>query len=92
MGCAYEPTNRDAAPWAPRYLIASGERTTVCPGYSTTLPMVSEVVEAYPHWEHGTLVAFIGGTPTRAFLDGLAALRAGIKERDAAAVAEKGGG
>lgn len=93
MGCAYLPTVSHAAPWSPAHLDAS-EAPDMCPGYTTTLPMVREVVEAYPHWEHGTVRDLIGGTPGRALLEGLAALRAGIRERDAAeleARSNKGG-
>lgn len=58
-----------------------GEELSTCPGYSTSLPMVGEVVEAYPHWEAGTLTDLIGGAPSRALLLGLSALKAGHAER-----------
>lgn len=89
MGCPYEPRHPHATPWAPRHLVMADARPSVCPGYTTTLPEVQEVVVATPHWEHGTLRDLLGGAPSPAMLAGLSALRAGIKERDAAALEER---
>jgi hypothetical protein len=93
MACPYLPTVTPRAAWTPRYIAATGDDVNACPGYTTSLPMVHEVVVAYPHWEAGTLADLIGDAPTRPMLLGLSALRAGIKERDAdeAANATKGG-
>lgn len=95
MGCPYLPPTDDAAPWTPAHLAVAGVLSTVCPGFSTTTPEVGEVVDAYPHWEHGTLRDHVGGHPSPALLAGLVALKGGMRERDDAAIAErnkKGGG
>ena len=93
MACPYLPTIATRGAWTPRYMVASGEDVAACPGYTTSLPMVREVLTVYPHWEHGTLTDLLGEPPTRPMLMGLSALRAGIKERDADELANppKGG-
>lgn len=92
MGCPYLPATTDAAPWAPEYLRVAGEATSVCPGFTTTTAAAREVVEAYPHWENGTLRDHLGGPPSPAMLGGLVALKGGMRERDNAELAKKGGG
>lgn len=61
---------------------------STCPGYSTALPAVQEVVAAYCHWESGTLTEHVGDVPSPTGLDMLAVLRAGINEHTADKSAE----
>lgn len=82
MGCPYLPRTIDATPWSPAYMLAAGESTSACPGFTTTTPAVCEVVAAYPHWERGTLRDYIGGMPSPALLAGLTALKGGMRDRD----------
>lgn len=94
MGCGFEPATADAHPWTPSAWIDRGESPTVCPGYSTTLPAVGEVMNLYPQWEQHTLSDYLGGPASRQALDCLTALRAGIKEHEAdkmSRVGKKGG-
>lgn len=89
MGCPYLPASPSASPWTPEYLRVVDVAMTACPGYTSTLPAAREVVEAYAHWEAGTLRDHLGGAPSPSMLDGLVALKGGIRERDAAAMAER---
>jgi hypothetical protein len=59
MGCGYLPPpdesrRRHLSIWQggtlPNY---KGPKTTVCPGYSTSLPEVIEVARAHRHWSKG---------------------------------------
>jgi hypothetical protein len=61
LGCGFLPPpeqskRRHVRLWQggslPNY---KGPETTVCPGYSTTLPEVIEVVRAHRHWSKGNL-------------------------------------
>ena len=81
MGCGYEPAIKGAAPWTPRAQIEAGSTNTTCPGYTTSLPVVREVVDAYIHWERGTLADVIGARPTPTALHCLTALAAGSNEQ-----------
>jgi len=81
MACGYEaPLATGAAqPWAPSYM-----ETTVCPGYTTALPAVAEVLGEYVQWEARTLTESIGSAPTDQALVCLSRLKAGINEHAAA--------
>ncbi len=93
LGCAYEPPIAGAHPWSPRAWADRGLRTTTCPGYTTSLPAVVEVFDAYPQWEQGTLTEHLDGeAPTRPALDALGTLRAGIKEHEADSIRAKSKG
>lgn len=86
MGCAFEPAIASRPYlWAPVPWTQRGLTPTVCPRYSTRLPLVEEIVSVTPQWEAGTLVAWLDGEPTtRPLLDGLAQLKAGRAEYHAA--------
>lgn len=95
MGCGYEPRLADAQAWTPPFLADRGDRVTTCPGYTIDLPMVSEIVEAYPQWEQGTLTDYLGAPPSDVALTCLTWFRAGIREHESAtikAATKKGGG
>lgn len=89
MACPYLPAIRSASAWTPKHLRAAGVDVATCPGYTSTMPTVTEVVAAYPHWENGTLRDHLGGAPSSLMLDGLVSLKGGIRERDNAAIAER---
>lgn len=94
MGCGYEAplpaALGTARPWMPPYWIKEGLTSTVCAGYSCALPEVVEVTHAFAQWEAGTLTEWLDGEPpTRALLDGLAALKRGRSERAQAAWDER---
>ena len=61
FACGYEPRIEGAQPWHPRFWILQGLKLEHCAGYTTTLPEVGEVLEAYPHWEAGTLPDLLDG-------------------------------
>lgn len=65
-GCAYAPAPARelvplVVPWSG--LGYKGEAPTVCPGYSTSLPVVIEAARARLSWSKGSLEAFCGGEP-----------------------------
>ncbi len=92
LGCAYEPALERATPWTPRYWVDKDLAATVCPGYTTTLPEVAEVVEAFPQWEKGALTEHLDGEPpTRALLDLLRVMKAGISEFEMSKIKKDGG-
>lgn len=81
MRCGYEPavSDQSAQSWSPSYMT-----TTVCPGYSTALPAVAEVLDVHAHWKAGYLTESLDGeAPTKGALDCLSALEAGINEHQA---------
>lgn len=81
LGCGWEPALPSAQPWRPQAWVTRGIEPTVCPGYSTSLPAVGDVIGAYCHWENGTLTEYLDGdAPTRAALDCLAVFRGGMNE------------
>lgn len=83
-GCGWEPAIAGARPWAPASWLERRLETTVCPGYSTSLPTVLEMTWAYPQWKEGTLTDFLGGQPpTPVALVCLTTLDAGIEEHRA---------
>lgn len=87
MRCGYESAVGDpsAQSWSPPYM-----RTTVCPGYTTALPAVAEVLDVHAHWKAGYLTESLDGeAPTKAVLDCLSALEAGINEHQAAQLRAK---
>lgn len=79
MGCPFEAAVRFRPYlWAPVSWRKRGVEPTVCPGYTTRLPLVEEIVSVFPQWEAGTLVAWLDGQPTtRPLLDALAHRKAG---------------
>lgn len=87
IGCAYEPASPDAMPWVPPSWREAGDmKLATCPGYTTSLPAVREVVDAHPQWKAGTLTEYLDGqAPTGVALGCLAVLDIGIEEakRDA---------
>lgn len=84
MGCGYEPATAGAQSWAPASWADRGLSTTACPGYTTSLPAVLEIVEAYPQWERGTLTeALDGEPPTANALTHLMVFQAGLREHEA---------
>ena len=82
IGCGYEPATPDAQPWVPPSWRDRGdEKLSTCPGYTTALPAVYEVVEAFPQWKAGTLADYLDGErPTPIALGCLAVLDIGIEE------------
>ena len=57
---------------------------TVCPGYSTGLHEVAEVVHYRPSWSKGYLAQHLGESPTSQMLDGQNALEGSINAKQAA--------
>lgn len=91
LGCGWEQSAAGARPWSPQSWGARGLSTTTCAGYSTRLHATVEIVDAYCHWENGTLVDYLDGErPTRGALDCLAVFRAGLNEYDADRYAKGG--
>lgn len=93
LGCGYEPAIAKATPWMPPSWAERGLSLSTCPGYTTSLPLVLEIVQAYPHWEQGALRAYLGGkdaTPTA--LDLFTLLRAGKNEHDSDKLRARGEG
>lgn len=92
MGCGFERAEKGAQPWTPAFWVKQAGRAqseeerarwkpSVCPGYTTTLPEVREVLALYPQWEARTLTdALSGESPTVPLLEGLSELRGGIRE------------
>jgi len=72
MGCGFEPSIPESkrvhlSMWdggsLPNY---KGPKSTVCPGYTASLPEVVEACRARMHWEKGELASFTRGEPTEA--------------------------
>lgn len=91
MGCGFEPAIAIRPYlWAPLAWRKRDVSPSVCPGYSTRLPLVEEIVRLLPQWEAGTLVEWLDGQPTtRPLLDGLAHAKRGIDEHRAAKAEER---
>lgn len=87
MGCGYAPSiEQPRSVWAPAAWRDDhrADWLTVCPGYSTSLPGVGEIVDAYPQWEQHTLTDYLDGqSPGPIALRYLTALRAGINDHQA---------
>ncbi len=76
LGCGYESLNPAADPWIPPDgdLGFDGE-VTVCPGYSTHLPEVFEVMRARTHWKNGALRDYCDGEqPSEQMLEAIEVL------------------
>lgn len=85
LGCGFEVRDPRIVPqpFAPAFWVERDRRPTVCPGFSTTLPEVREIVDLYPFFESGGALlpaALDGQQPTSVLLRGLAELRGGINE------------
>lgn len=81
LACGYEARVDNATPWHPLYWLRQGLTLEHCPGYTTTLPEVLEVLDAYPHWEAGTLTDLLDGDRAPgALLRALVAMKAGVNE------------
>ena len=82
IGCGYEPALADAQAWAPpSWADSPGMTLTTCPGYTTTMPAVLEVVDAFPHFKAHTLTDYLdGAAPNPVALGCLAVLDAGVEE------------
>lgn len=92
VGCGFERPDKDARPWTPAFWVeqeAKGQseeerarwRPSACPGYTTSLFVVREVLGLYPQWEAKTLTEALGGElPTVPLLEALSELRGGIRE------------
>lgn len=102
-GCGYEPPpppNVHAVPWSPpmrsgnKTVGYSYERPTICPGYTTNLPEVHEVLAARMHWKNGQLEAYCGGPPTEELLAAIVELEVAVGQNDHywATPAKEGGG
>ncbi len=71
-----------ARPWTPKWWVMQGWDSSVCPGYSCSLPEVVEVTHAYAQWEAGTLTEWLDGEPpTKELLDALAARKYGLNDK-----------
>lgn len=71
LACAYEPHRDGATGWEPSVSPLGWQGLddkltppTTCPGYTTTLPVVVEVIRARGHWKQGQLREFAGGAPS----------------------------
>lgn len=91
LGCVYEPRiERPGSVWAPQSWIDRGVATTVCPGYTTSLPAVVEVIDAHAQWKAGYLTeALDGEAPSSVALECLTALEGGINEHQADTIRRK---
>lgn len=85
MGCGFEPALGEYGGWEPpsgklgfRQNKKLVQLPTVCPGYSTNLPEVLEVVRAHRHWQKASLRDFCGGEPNEALLIGIEVLESEI--------------
>lgn len=58
-------------------------RTETCPTYTTSLPEVVAVAEAYPQWKERTLTDWLGEKPTPETLQALAVLGNAISAHEA---------
>jgi hypothetical protein len=94
MGCGWLPSNPKARPWSFPHPAKDAPEATLCPGYTTSLPVVREVASARLHWSKGALQGWCGGDPHEGLLIGIEVL-----EQSANAVAswamtpkDKGGG
>ena len=75
LACGYEPHDEDASGWAPditrlgwQGMDYAGAPPTTCPGYTTKLHDVVEVIRARGHWKTGQLVDAVGGPLTEQFV------------------------
>jgi hypothetical protein len=81
LACGYEPRVEDAQAWHPRYFVKQGITLETCPGYTASLPEVAEVLDAYPHWEAGTLDDLLDGRRAPgALLRALVMMKAGAND------------
>ena len=94
MGCGYEPPIDGARPWTPVMLDASHRlEYTLCPGYTTNLPEVVEVVRGRLHWSKGSLPVFC--VPNELIVEGIEILEGstnGMQVWTLRTKAEGGGG
>lgn len=80
MGCGFEPPPPPGVPvvaWCPPggKVGYSHPRPTICVGYTTNLPEITEVAIARVHWKNGAIVAYCGGEqPTEDLLDAIVEL------------------
>ena len=85
LACGHLPPSPSGKAWTPRYHVERGIQASICPGYTCRLPEVAETVGAFVQWEQGTLGDYLGGErPSRALLEALATLKAGLNELTAA--------
>ena len=96
IGCGYEPAVPQAKPWQPpqtRLGYRHRPLPTVCAGYSTRLPEVTEIARAHTHWSKGSLDAFCG-EPSEFLLLGIEILEGEMAQVQTYALADKkdGGG
>lgn len=83
MRCGYEvPIDGAQPPWSPVMLDAAHQgEYTLCPGYTTKLPEVIEVVRLRMHAKMGSLSLFMhGGEPTEAATVGIEILEGAANE------------
>lgn len=81
LACGFEPTTDGAKPWHPRYFVIAGQDLETCPGYTASLPEVLETLDAFPHWEAGTLDDLLDGARApKALLRALVAMKDGVNE------------
>lgn len=99
LGCGYEPPGADVHVWEPPSLDAksgvgfAGDELKTCPGYTTDLPDVFEVLRARAHWTKGQLALF-DKSPHEHLLAGIEILDANVAqfERWKMTPAKDGGG
>jgi len=78
LGCGYLPRVGEYRGWQPPAGKVGFRQNpklpvipSVCPGYSTKLPVVWEIMRGYRHWKQGELQSFCGGMPSEAMLMGI---------------------
>ncbi len=80
LGCGFEH-DRKGRSFVWNHEGNPGEPPTMCPGYTTKLPMVREVAASYIHWEKGTLEQrFRGHELPEPLLDALEILHGNVSE------------
>lgn len=72
IGCAYEPRVEGARAW--QHQGYNGPEPQTCPGYTTKLPEVSEVVEARFYLHKGSLQLLVRDELSDGLRDGIAIL------------------
>jgi hypothetical protein len=70
MGCGWLATSWEGDPAPSRWVHSSGAspRCVTCPGFTTALPEVLEVLDLFSHWETGQIEFALGGETASSML------------------------
>lgn len=82
-GCGWEHPNPSAQPWSPSSMDPqwNGDDST-CPGYTSSLPQVVEVLRARVHWEKNAAAfeSYCGGAASDQTLAAIEILEGAVHE------------